>query len=272
MSRLGDNAWGKSSVRVSKIERGDHGDGFRDVTVQILVRGDVEAAYLEGDNTGVLPTDTMRNTVYGLAQEHLTEDLEGFGRTLAAHFRAKEGIEGATVDVEERRWERTGPHGFLGGSSERRTALVESTPHGEAVFGGIDGLVVLKTTNSAFSGFPRDEYTTLAETDDRILATTVTCRWRYADLPGDTTGTWQKVRQILLERFFEDWSASLQHQGWMMGRAVLEAIPDIDEVSFRLPNQHHINYDLSRFGLIDRGSVFQPVSEPFGDIRFTVTR
>lgn len=272
MTRLADNTWGKSSVRVSKIHRGEERDGFSDVTVQILLQGEVEAAYREGDNAGVLPTDTMRNTVYCLAQEHLTEDLEGFALTVASHFLAKEGIEGANVELEERRWERVGTHGFLGGSSERRTARVEMTDAKETVWGGMDGLVVLKTTDSAFAGFPRDEYTILPETDDRILSTTLTCRWRYGNLPDDTTDTWEKVRGVVLGRFFEDWSASVQHQGWLMGEAVLAAMPDIEEIRFRLPNQHHLSYDLNRFGIADQGVVFQPVSEPFGDIRFTVTR
>ncbi|MFP3915869.1 MAG: factor-independent urate hydroxylase [Actinomycetota bacterium] len=272
MTRLGDNSWGKSSVRVSKVHRGEDEDGFSDVTVQILLRGEVEAAYRDGNNAGVLPTDTMRNTVYGLAQDHLGADLEGFGREMAAHFLAKDGIHGAEIDLEERRWERAGPHGFVGGSSERRTATVQASEGSETVWGGIDGLVVLKTTDSAFAGFPKDDYTVLAETDDRILATTLTCRWRYRAAPADSTETWRRVRETLLNRFFGDWSASVQHQGWMMGRAILEDIPDVVEVAFRLPNQHHLAFDLSRFGLDDRGIVFQPVSEPYGDIRFTVTR
>lgn len=272
MSRLGDNMWGKSSVRVSKIHRGEDADGFSDVSVQILLQGDVEAAYVEADNSRVWPTDTMRNTVYCLAQEHLDDDLEGFGRSLATHFLAKEGVDGAAIELEERRWERVGPHGFVGGSSEHRTALVEVSGAGETVWGGIDGLVVLKTTNSAFAGFPQDEYTILPETDDRILATTLGCRWRYATEFADTTATWKKVRGILLARFFEDWSGSVQHQGWQMGHAVLEAVSDIEEIEFRLPNQHHLAFDLERFELDDEGIVFQPVSEPFGDIRFTVVR
>lgn len=272
MTRLADNSWGKSAVRVSKIHRGEERDGFSDVTVQILLHGEVEAAFRDGNNAGVLPTDTMRNTVYCLAQEHLDGDLEGFGRRLAAHFLTKEGIDGAEVGLEERRWERAGARGFLGGSSERRTARVETSRDGETLWGGIDGLVVLKTTDSAFAGFPQDEYTTLPETDDRILATTVACRWRHRDVPQDSTAVWSRIREVLLDRFFGDWSASVQHQGWLMGEAVLVAVPSVEEVSFRLPNQHHLSFDLERFGMDDQGLVFQPVGEPFGDIRFTLTR
>jgi len=272
MSRLSDNSWGKSSVRVSKIHRGDDGDGFSDLSVQVLLQGDVEAAYSAGDNAGVLPTDTMRNTVYGLAQDHLTEDLEAFAQTLVDHFLAKDGITAASVSIEGRRWERAGHHGFVGGSSERRVAEVESSPAGQTYRAGIDGLVVLKTTNSAFSGFPRDEYTILPDADVRLLSTTITTRWSYDRLPADPTVAWATARQEILDHFFTDWSASVQHQGWLMAQAVIDAIPEIAEIEFRLPDQRHLGFALERFGLEDRGVVFHPVSEPYGDIRFKVTR
>ncbi|HSJ33854.1 MAG TPA: urate oxidase [Acidimicrobiia bacterium] len=272
MTRLGNNSWGKSAVRVSKVHRGEDLDSFSDLTVQLLLQGEVEAAYRDGDNAGVVPTDTMRNTIYVLAQDHLGPDLEDFGRVLADHFMAKDGIISARVQLEEARWRRAGPTGFLGGGSERRTARHHADAEGRTVWGGIDGLVVLKTTDSAFSGFPRDATTILPEKDDRLLATTIAAEWRYEPVPADTTGAWETARQTILDHFFGDWSASVQHQGWLMGEAVLEAVPEMVELSFRLPNQHHLGFDLDRFGVEDRGIVFHPVSEPYGDIRFTVTR
>jgi urate oxidase len=136
----------------------------------------------------------------------------------------------------------------------------------------VEGLVVLKTTGSAFSGFPRDEFTLLPETEERILATSVKAVWRYSATPANTTATWELAREAMIDSFFAEPSQSVQHQGWMMAEALLAAIPEIGEVEFRLPNQHHLAYGLSRFGLEDRGIVFQPVSEPYGDIGFTVTR
>jgi urate oxidase len=271
MGRLGENRWGKSDVRVSKIHRTETGDDFLDLTVQVLLQGDVEAAHVLGDNSGVLPTDTMKNTVYGLAQDHLTRDLEAFAGVLCDHFLEREGIGGADVSVAESLWDRVGPTGFLGGGSGRRLARVAAgTTAG--VWAGVDGLVVLKTTGSAFTGFPRDVFTMLPETDERILATSVRAVWRYSETPADTTTTWQTARQALIDSFFSEHSESVQHQGWMMAEALLEAVAEIEEVEFRLPNQHHLNYDLSRFGIEDQGVVFQPVSEPYGDIGFTVTR
>lgn len=265
--RLGSNAWGKSAVRVSKV--GD--DGFHDVEVQVLLEGDVSAAYSQGDNSAVLPTDTMRNTIYALAQDELDADIERFAALLADHFLGREGIAAASIAVAARQWERVVDNGMVGGSTLRRLARVV---RGDAALtaAGIDGLEVLKTTGSAFSGFPRDEFTSLPEKDDRLLATTIKAEWKYGSVPRDTTATWNRVKAQLISHFLEDWSASVQHQGWLMGQAVLDAVPEIEEISFELPNQHHLPFDLSRFGIEDRGIVFYPVTEPYGDIRFTVER
>lgn len=267
---LGANRWGKSKVRVSKVFPGEGDHDFVDLEVQILLQGDVAAAHVDGDNAGVLPTDTMRNTIYGLAQSQLTDDLERFGEVLCEHFVAKDGIDDAAVVIEGNVWHREAGHGFVG-TAERRVARV-SRGFESLTGAGIEGLVVLKTTGSAFEGFPRDEFTILPDASDRLLATSITADWVYSRVPVDTTATWTRVRQVLLAHFFGDWSASVQHQGYLMGEAVLEAVEEISEISFRLPNQHHLPFDLTRFGLEWEGTVFHPVSEPHGDIYLTVTR
>jgi urate oxidase len=272
MATLGKNRWGKSQVRVSKLHRFEDHDDFSDIEVQILLEGGVQRAHTDGDNTAVLPTDTMRNTVYGLAQEHLTRDLEGFGSTLCDHFLSRPLVTAANVTIAERLWSRVTPTGFTGGGSERRITRVARGGEESGIWAGVTGLVVLKTTGSAFAGFPRDEFTALPEAEDRVLATSVTATWRYTSMPADTTAAWEAARQTLVEHFFADWSASVQHQGWLMGQAVLEAVPEIDEIELHMPNQHHLPFDLARFGLENEGTVFQPVSEPYGDISLTVTR
>lgn len=268
---LGPNRWGKTDVRISKVFRGGGADDFLDVTVQVLLQGDVAAAHTEGDNSGVVPTDTMRNTVYGLAQDDLTRDLEGFGDLLCRHFLAKMGVDQVTITIYENIWLRETVNGFVGGRSERRKARVARGSE-ESTSAGIEGLVVLKTSGSSFEGFPKDEFTVLPEASDRLLATSITASWDYSRLPTDTSGAWSLVRRTVVERFFNDWSASVQHQGYLMGEAVLAAVPEITEISFRLPNQHHLPFDLTRFGLDWAGTVFHPVSEPYGDIYLTVTR
>lgn len=271
MPTLGPNRWGKSEVRVSKVHRGNGYDDFSDITVQILLEGDVERAHTDGDNSSVVPTDTMRNTIYALAQDNLTRDIEAFGAVLCSHFLENSDVSKASVSIAERLWARHNGTGFTGGGSERRLASVVRGSE-ERTAGGIDGLVVLKTAGSAFTGFPRDRYTTLPEKDDRLLATSITASWVYSRLPDDTTETWARVRETILGNFFDDWSASVQHQGYQMAEAVLEAVPTIAEISFSLPNQHHLPFDLAPFGYTDLKIVFHPVSEPYGDIAFTVRR
>lgn len=268
---LGASRWGKSEVRVSKLLRGEGPDDFLDLTVQIILEGDMETAHVRGDNSLVIPTDTMRNTVYGLAQHHLTRDLERFGELLCSRFVARDGISRAAVTIDERLWSRETDTGFIDGGSERRRAKVVRGPD-ETTSAGVTGLVVLKTTGSAFEGFPRDEFTILPESSDRLLATSIDAEWTYSSVPSDTYGTWHEVRSALIEHFFNDWSASLQHQGYQMGEAVLAAVEEIEEVSLRLPNQHHLPFDLARFGMDWDNTVFHPVSEPHGDIYLTVTR
>jgi urate oxidase len=272
MAQLGENRWGKSEIRVSKVHRGDISDDFSDITVQVLLEGDVAAAHTAGDNRAVLPTDTMKNTVYALAQEHLGRDLEGFGMVLCKRFLDRPGVEAATVTVAERRWQRMSDTGFVGGGSERRTAKVSVGGGEVGTWAGIEDLVVLKTRGSAFTGFPRDQFTLLPEAADRVLATSVTADWRYDPVAADTTAVWETVHATLVERFFADWSASVQHQGWLMAEAALAAVPEMAEITLRLPNQHHLAFDLTRFGMTDEGVVFQPVSEPYGDIALTVQR
>lgn len=272
MVRLDENRWGKSEVRVSKIHRLGDEDAISDLTVQVLLQGEVEPAHIEGDNRAVVPTDTMRNTVYCLAQDGLSRDLEGFAGLLCDHFLDSDDVTGATVSISERLWSRVAPTGFTGGGSERRTARVVRGSGESGVWGGIEGLVVLKTTGSAFVGFPRDRFTVLPEAEDRILATSITATWRYSRLPADTTLAWEKARSTILASFFGEWSASVQNQGWLMAKAVMDAIPEIEQAEFHLPNQHHLPFDVARFGLEPLGSVFQPVSEPYGDIGLSVIR
>jgi urate oxidase len=268
---LADNRWGKSEVRVSKVIRGDGGDDFVDVSVSVLLRGDVVTAHTDGDNVNVLPTDTMRNTIYGLAQDHLTYDLEGFAGILADHFLVRESIDEVEVVVSQRLWQRESPTGFLGGGSERRVArIVRGTV--SSMMAGVEGLVVLKTRGSAFAGFPTDDFTILPEAEDRLLATSITADWVYSTPPAEASLTWGLVRATLIDSFFEEWSASVQHQGYLMGEKVLASAPEISEIRFRLPNQHHLPFDLSRFGMPWENTVFHPVTEPFGDIYLTVTR
>ncbi|RPI24904.1 MAG: urate oxidase [Actinobacteria bacterium] len=274
MPLLGD-AYGKGSVRMSKVIRGRERHEIIDLTVDVHLEGDLAAAYTDGDNSLVLPTDTMKNTVYVIAAEHEFEGPEELAALLTDHFLSRNAhLDLARVTVEQRSWERLGddPHTFLGSSGERRLGMAEQDREGTLVQSGIDGLSVLRTSGSAFAGFLRDEYTTLPDKEDRIMATTVMALWDYLERPSSFGDVWRDVRRALLDTFATHESKSVQHTLLAMGEAGLAACPEVGEIYLQLPNQHHLPVDLRPFGIANLDVVQQPVDEPFGVIEGTVGR
>jgi urate oxidase len=276
---LGGNRYGKSGIRLVRVAR--HGDRHElaDVTVDVRLEGDFTAAHVRGDNAAVLPTDTMRGTVYAFAADEPAIGLERFGLRLASHFAgAVPAARLARVWLSEQPWERVTaggaphPHAFVGAGSWRRTATVTRAGGDAWVVAGLAGLTVLKTTGSAFEGFLVDRYTTLAPTGDRILATEVTAEWRYASLEVDWAAAAADARRALLEAFAGHDSRSVQHTLYAMGSAVLAVRPEIAEVRLTLPNKHHLPVDLAPYGLANRGEVFVATDRPYGVIEGTVVR
>lgn len=279
MNALSDNAYGKSGIRLVRVERRTARHALRDWTVAVRFRGAYEAAYRDGDNRAVLPTDTMKNTVYAFAKERPFGEAEVFADALAAHFLATNAEPSSvTVEVVERPWDRLvasggpHPHAFTPGAV-RRHAVVERTRDRAGTRAGISEMVLLKTTASGFSAFRRDRYTTLPETDDRILATAVEATWEYAAVPpGGYDAAWTAVRRALEEAFCDHFSRSVQETIWVLGNAALAACAAASWIHLRLPNLHHLPVDLSPFGLDGRGEVFVATSAPYGLIEGTIRR
>ena len=276
---LGPNQYGKAEVRLVTVRREGSVHHLKDLTVSTSLRGELAATHLTGDNALVLATDTQKNTVFAFAKEAPVGEIEDFGLRLARHFvGTQENINGARILVDEHGWDRITvggaphDHAFSRGGDERRTTAVTVQGDQAWVVSGVDGLVVLKSTGSEFHGFPRDKYTTLAETDDRILATAVTARWRYAGLDVDWASSFGEIRQLLLETFATKHSLSLQQTLYAMGEAVLEARPEVAEVRLSLPNKHHFLVDLSPFGLKNDNEVFYAADRPYGLIEGTILR
>jgi urate oxidase len=249
-----------------------------DLDVSSSLRGDFTAAHTAGDNAHVLATDTQKNTVFAFARDGVGSP-EAFALRLARHFAgAYEWISGARVAVDAHGWDRIAvggqphEHAFRRDGGEVRTVVVTVDGADAHVLAGLRDLVVLKTTGSEFRGFPRDRYTTLAETRDRILATAVTARWRYTGADLDWDATFAVVRTTLLETFAARHSPALQQTLYAMGEAVLERCPDVAEVRLSLPNQHHNLADLSVFGLDNPGVVYSVDDRPYGLIEGTVLR
>ncbi len=284
---LGPNQYGKSENRVVRIYRETDRHEIRDLNVSTSLRGDFTAAHVEGDQSAVLPTDTQKNTAFAFAKEHGVTSPEDYALALGSHFLdAASAATGARIEVEEYAWDRIPvggeghDHSFVRRGGDVRTTVVTVDATGDGrrawVVSGLKDLVVLKSTGSEFKGFLRDAYTTLPETDDRILATALTARWRYvsAGLPvgDDWNTTFYDVRRILLEAFATTYSRALQESLYAMGTAVLEAHPEIAEIKFSAPNRHHFLVDLSPFGVENDGEVFHAADRPYGLIEAAVTR
>ena len=272
---LAANRYGKSAIRLVKIVRGPDRHAVRDLTVAIALEGDFASSYVEGDNSLVVATDTMKNTVYAFAGEHLTGPVEAFGAVLARHFVAIPQVERATVSIEEHAWRPIGeaPDAFTRDKSSTRTCAVAATREAVTVEAGIADLTLMKTGKSAFSGFPRDEYTTLADTDDRIMATKLSATWRYGgERSPDFDASFSAVQRTLLDVFAEHKSESVQHSIWIVGRAIVDTHPEVAEVTLTLPNLHHWLADLSPFGQPNDREIFISTTEPHGLIQATVRR
>jgi len=280
---LGPNEYGKAEVRVVAVDRSTTRHTLVDLNVSSSLRGDFTAAHTAGDNAHVLTTDAQKNTVFAFARDGVGTP-EQFAVRLARHFAGSyDWISGARVAVESYGWDRIAvggrphDHAFSRNGGEVRTAVVTVAGDDVHVLAGLSDLVVLKTTGSEFWGFPRDRYTTLAETRDRILATAVTARWRYTGNDLDFDAAYDIVRTALLETFAATHSLALQQSLFAMGEAVLERCADVAEIRMSMPNKHHFLQDLSAFGLdnpVDgsRAVVYHADDRPYGLIEGTVLR
>lgn len=278
MIELGANRYGKAAIRIVRVGRDSTPHALRDITVAIALEGDFAAAHTDGDNSLVVATDTMKNTAYAFAATHLTGSVEAYATALATHFLGNEQVDRAIVNVREHAWHpievagAPAPDAFVRASAGTRVTTVAAGRDAIVVEAGIEDLVVMKTTRSGFSGFPRDRLTTLPETDDRLMATKITAIWRYGAPDIDFDAVWAAVRTTLLEVFADHDSPSVQTSIWIMARAMLERHEELDEVRMVLPNLHHWTVDLAPFGIANDKQVYIGTTEPYGLIEATVRR
>lgn len=281
---LGANKYGKAENRVVRIVRDTPRHEIIDLNVTSQLRGEALVdSYLTGDNGLVVATDTQKNTVFAFAKEHGIASPEEFLLTLSKHFVSSfDWIEGGLWQAEQYAWDRIlvgdqpHDHSFVRSGKATRLATVQVVDGATHVTGGLKDLTVLKSTGSEFAGFPRDKYTTLVETDDRVMATTVTGRWRFlpeaVEAGIDYNGLYEEVSAVLLSTFASVHSLALQQTLWEMGKAAIAARPEIAEIKFAMPNKHHFVYDLSPFGLDNPNEVFYAADRPYGLIEGTVVR
>jgi urate oxidase len=280
---LGQNQYGKAETRVVRIVRDGDRHEIRDLNVSTSLRGEFADAHVRGDQAHVLPTDSQKNTCFAYAREKGIGEIEDYALDLARHFVTDiDSVRAARIEIEEYRWERASvagaghPHTFVRAGQDVRATEVtvrgaaEGQP--EWVVSGLRGLVLLKSTGSEFSGFLTDRYTTLAETTDRVMATSLTTRWRYASRPASWGDAHARIRQLLIERFAGVHSLALQQTLWEMGKAVLAAHAEVAEIRLSAPNRHHFLADLAPFGLQNPGEVFYAADRPYGLIQCSAVR
>lgn len=276
---LSQNSYGKSRVRMMKVRRLADRHELKDLNVAVALEGDFAAAHTAGDNSKVLPTDTMKNTVYALGKSHPIDSIESFAQHLSEHFVSTvPHVSKATVNIAETPWERavTGGaphrHTFLRGGNERRLCTASAQRGGVTIESGLDDLVILKTTDSSFSGYLKDKFTTLRETEDRILGTSVSARWSFSSANHDYNASRAAIRAALIDEFCRHRSPSVQQTLYEMGRAALTACSAISGIRLSLPNKHCLLVELSPFGLSNDNEIFLPIDEPHGLIEASVIR
>src|SRR5215469_2493424 len=278
---LGGNQYGKAETHVVRINKSEAAGAheIRDFTVSIALGGDFSRSHLAGDNSNIVPTDTQKNTVFAFAQDTPIGEAEEFGLRLARHFVGEfAAVHRARVHIQEQSWSRIivegrpHPHAFLRKGPEIKLATVTCAGDSAWIISGVSDLVVLKSAGSEFHGYAIDRYTTLPETDDRILATVVLGRWRHRGTVPHWHESYDAVRAILLETFATQHSLSLQQTLYAMGEAVLQRRPEIVEIRLTMPNKHHFEVDLRPFGLENRNEVFYAADRPYGQIEGAVLR
>jgi urate oxidase len=280
MARLGENRYGKSRVRLSRITR--HGDrhDFNEWTVRVLLHGEFETSFTEADNSSILPTDTMKNTVYSIARGSKAATIEEFAMDLGDYLLDHNPqVFKVSVEIEEDAWERLIVDGApeattfkLGGPELQTVHAVREKGGAWAISSGVDGLTILKTTKSAFTGYIKDKLTTLKPATDRIFGTRATVKWDYAVTAPDYAETRSRIVAALLKEFAGHNSMSVQHTLFDMGKVALAAAPEIARIHLTMPNLHHLLADLSPFGQDNPNHIFVPIDEPHGYIEATIER
>jgi urate oxidase len=280
MAKLQENRYGKSRVRLVRVRRSAAGNAFDEWSVEVLLRGEFTSCFTDGDNSRILPTDTMKNTVYSVARASQAACIEDFAKELTEFLlRRNPQVSEAEVRVTQKAWEHLCVRGeshattFVQASGERQTASVVRTQHGESrVTSGLENLVIMKTADSAFTGYIKDSLTTLPEATDRLFGTAVRARWTYRHPDADFAALRPKVREALLASFATHKSASVQHTLYAMAESVLQTATEVADIELRMPNLHCLLVDLSRFGQNNPNEIFVPIDEPHGYIEARISR
>ena len=279
MAKLSGHRYGKAKVRVMKILREAEWHTLKDLEVAVLLRGDFASSYTSGDNTKVVATDTMKNTINVLAKQHLAQEIERFALIVGQHFLQRyPQVESAEIEIAERAWKRMEvdgklhPHSFEADGDARIFTSIVCSRGAQTIESGIRDLLILKSTGSGFEKYPKDEFTTLPETADRILATSLQARWTFKDQPGDYAKANEAILTAMRKVFANNYSPSAQTTLFQMGEAALDVCREISKLELAMPNKHCLLINLTPFGHENKNEVFVPTDEPQGQIEATIVR
>ncbi len=271
--------YGKARVRVMRVNRATSRHEVRELSIKAMLEGGFGPAFTDADNSTSLCTDTVKNIVNVVARENIALDAEDFCKTVAERFLALyPQVETATVTGHETKWTRLAvegaehPHAFLLDANGKPFVEAKATRGGTSLKSGVDGFTFMKTTQSGWDNFVEDRYTTLAETRDRICATSMVASWTWTRRPEHYGTANDTILKTMIEVFATTYSESVQNSLYRMGTAALAAIPEIEEISMACPNKHYIAINLAPFDLDNDHAVFLPTDEPHGQIECTVGR
>ncbi|XP_028919868.1 uricase-like [Ornithorhynchus anatinus] len=278
--------YGKDMVKVLQIQRDGKYHTIKEVAASVQLTLSSKKDYLHGDNSDIIPTDTIKNTVHVLAKFKGIKTIETFAMDICEHFLSSfSHVSRARVYIEEAPWQRFEKngarhvHAFIHSPTGIHFCEVEQFRNGNPdVHSGIKDMKLLKTTQSGFEGFLKDQFTTLPEVNDRCFATKVYCKWRYNRLREvDFQATWNLVRETILEKFAGpydkgEYSPSVQKTLYDIQVLALSRISEIDDMEISLPNIHYFTIDMTKMGLINKDQVLLPTDNPFGKITGTVRR
>ncbi len=282
---ISQNNYGKSGIRVLKVKRNMSVQEITEMTVNIMLEGDFEKVHTEGDNRNVLPTDTMKNTVYALAKDHPVNSIEEFGLYLANYLLENNSqISRVSIDIEEKLWQRIlmedavskkltpHSHSFVSSGEEKKTAGIILSCNETSVTSGIKDLLVLKTTGSGFENYSRDKFTSLKETKERVFSTSIKAVWHYSNQEVNYNERGNEIRKIILETFSEHQSMSVQQTLYEIGKNVIASVKEVTEIFLSMPNKHYLLFNLNQFGMENNNEIFIPTDEPFGIIEAVIKR
>ncbi|MCS0495266.1 urate oxidase [Ancylobacter sp. MQZ15Z-1] len=273
------NSHGKGHVRIMRVKRDSARHEVRELTVEVLLTGAFDASYTEGDNSSAIATDSVKNIINILARDNVGAENEEFVQIIARYFLDRyDHVSGVTVTATETKWARIAidgaphDHAFTLDGNGRPLVKLVATREASTLSSGILGFTFLKTTQSGWENFWTDEVTTLKPTADRMFATAMDAGWTWSSVPASYADANAAVFDAALKVFATTYSPGVQNTMYLMGEAVLAAVPEIAEISMACPNKHYLPIDLSPFGRAFDGQVFTPTDEPHGQIACTVGR